>query len=84
MTNKVVALPGVQVRSRGAEVENVLDGVAELHRDEPIESIVVIGRMGDGRIETFSSSGNLDEVIGLLSRAVCRHSRWDGLVEDDE
>jgi hypothetical protein len=84
MTSKVVAMPGVQVRSRGVEIDKVIEGVVEYHRAEPFDSVVVVARMPDGRIETFSSSGNIDEVIGLLSRAVCRHSRWDGLVEDDE
>jgi hypothetical protein len=84
MSENVVLLPGVQRASRGVDVAAVLAGAAEFHETDGFQSVVVVGRGRDGTVEIFSSSGDIDAVIGLLMAACMRSAKTSGLVDAGE
>lgn len=63
----VHVLPGVERIGVGAPVPSA--DVLQFAIDNGVTDVVVVGRVGDGKLYVASDTGDIDAVIGKLHRA---------------
>ena len=76
----VVKFPGSSAPARDLPVAEIIDRVVDQHGK--LTDIVVVGVTADAEIKTWFASGDIAHVIGLLTMAAARLSRFSAVSDD--